>query len=222
MKKAFTMLELIMVIVVIGILAAVMLPRVGSDRLAEAATQVISHIRYTQHLAMVDDKFDAAPSSEWYQKRWAIRFKEDVLFGGNTYSDVWACSIYSDTSKDGNPNLSEMAKNPLNSEQYLSGGYNNILDTKDSKSMKKLRIGSSYGISNVVFGGGCRSTQLFVHFDNFGRPFNSFCTNASYEPDPGGGYPRLLTSACTITLSDSSNSVVIAIEPETGYAHILP
>ncbi|MCF6310454.1 MAG: type II secretion system GspH family protein, partial [Sulfurimonas sp.] len=58
MKKAFTMLELVMVIVVIGILAAVMLPRVASDRLAEAATQVISHIRYTQHLAMVDDQFD--------------------------------------------------------------------------------------------------------------------------------------------------------------------
>ena len=56
-KKAFTMLELVFVIVVSGILAATFIPRFDRDNLQEAADQVISHIRYTQHLAMVDDKF---------------------------------------------------------------------------------------------------------------------------------------------------------------------
>ena len=58
MKKAFTMLELVFVLVVIGILAAVMIPNMQSTALREAAIQVVSHIRYTQHLAMIDDKFD--------------------------------------------------------------------------------------------------------------------------------------------------------------------
>ena len=56
MKKAFTMLELVVVIVVIGIIAVAALPRINDDHIAEAADQVMSHIRYTQHLAMQDSK----------------------------------------------------------------------------------------------------------------------------------------------------------------------
>ena len=73
MKKAFTMLELIMVIVIIGILAAVIMPRTGSNKTAEAAVKLISDIRYTQHLAMIDDKFDATDPN-WYKNIWQIRF----------------------------------------------------------------------------------------------------------------------------------------------------
>ncbi len=65
------MLELIIVIVVAGILAAVMIPRLERDNLREAANQVVRHIQYTQHLAMVDDVYnDGVPT--WYQNRWSI------------------------------------------------------------------------------------------------------------------------------------------------------
>ena len=76
MKKAFTMLELIMVIVIIGILAAVIMPRTGSNKTAEAAVKLISDIRYTQHLAMIDDKYgeNTAGVVDWYKKIWRIRF----------------------------------------------------------------------------------------------------------------------------------------------------
>ena len=65
------MIELIIVIVIAGILAAVMIPRLERDNLREAANQVVRHIQYTQHLAMVDDVYDASNSS-WYQDRWSI------------------------------------------------------------------------------------------------------------------------------------------------------
>lgn len=72
-KKAFTMIELIMIIVVVGILATAIIPRVDRDTLVEATNQVASHIRYTQHLAMMDNKY--IPGSEtWYQNRWKISF----------------------------------------------------------------------------------------------------------------------------------------------------
>lgn len=77
MKKAFTMLEMIFVIIVIGILAAVILPEMRFSKTREAAIQLVSHIRYTQHLAMVDDKFGdntVVGVADWYQKRWQIRF----------------------------------------------------------------------------------------------------------------------------------------------------
>ena len=58
------MIELVFVIVVIGIITAVMLPRIDRDNVYEAAQQLISHIKYTQHLAMMDNKFDDT-DDEW-------------------------------------------------------------------------------------------------------------------------------------------------------------
>ena len=64
------MIELVIVIVVTGILAAVMLPRLERDPAREAAEQVAKHIRYAQHLSMVDDVYDG--TATWYQNRWSI------------------------------------------------------------------------------------------------------------------------------------------------------
>ena len=99
MKKAFTMLELVFVIVVIGILAAVIIPRVKTNPVDEAAVNLLSKIRYTQHLALVDDKYgeNTLPAVDWYKKRWQINFS------GNTYS------IVSD-------NNATFAKDPQNSD----------------------------------------------------------------------------------------------------------
>jgi prepilin-type N-terminal cleavage/methylation domain-containing protein len=230
MKKAFTMLELVFVLVVIGILAAVMLPEIKSTKLREAAIQVVSHIKYTQHLAMVDDKFDSN-DADWYKERWTIRFKKDLVYNllapATTYSKVWSYSIYSDKSHDGNPNLSEMARNPLNENQYLSGGYNDTLHLNDEKSMKKMRLGTSYGINEISFSGGCRANILYIYFDHLGRPFNSMNTINPYEA-AATGWHKMLTSACKISLCEGScngtssdTEIVISIHPETGYTCIL-
>ena len=70
-KSAFTLIELIIVIVIAGILAAVMIPRLERDGLREAANQLVRHIQYTQHLAMVDDVYDAGVAT-WWGNRWTI------------------------------------------------------------------------------------------------------------------------------------------------------
>ncbi|WP_295055845.1 prepilin-type N-terminal cleavage/methylation domain-containing protein [Sulfuricurvum sp.] len=72
MKRfAFTLLELVFVIIVIGILAVLAMPDFKSNQLQQAAEQVANHIRYTQHLAMIDDKFDPTDAT-WFQDKWAI------------------------------------------------------------------------------------------------------------------------------------------------------
>ena len=81
MKKAFTLIELVFVIVVIGILAAFMIPSTRTNPAVDAAIQLESHIRYTQHLAMIDDKFDAN-NTRWYRNLWKIDF------AGNQYDIV--------------------------------------------------------------------------------------------------------------------------------------
>jgi prepilin-type N-terminal cleavage/methylation domain-containing protein len=46
-RKAFTIIEAIMVIVVMGIIAAVAIPRLENDSRQEASDQILSDIRYT-------------------------------------------------------------------------------------------------------------------------------------------------------------------------------
>ena len=84
-KKAFTMIELIMIIVVVGILAVAVIPRVDRDTLVEATNQVASHVRYTQHLAMLDNKYNPRDSN-WYRNRWKITFNNNSysITSGNT------------------------------------------------------------------------------------------------------------------------------------------
>lgn len=72
MKRfAFTMLELVFVIIIIGILAVLAMPNFNTNPLRLASEQIATHIRYTQHLAMIDDKYDPA-NATWFQDKWTI------------------------------------------------------------------------------------------------------------------------------------------------------
>lgn len=231
MKKAFTMLELVFVIVVVGILSFMAASRFERNTLQEAADQLVGHIRYTQHLAMADDKFKPEESL-WFMRRWTLRFQQNLVYTtlapNNTYNDVWAYTIFTDLPNytGHNPDLLGMAKNPENQNQYLSGGYDNTLHVENIATMKSLRLGDNFGVKDVTFGGGCRSNVLYLHFDYLGRPMNSFPTTKPYEL-AAAGWHKLLTSQCLITLCDqdctnvTAKKISIAIEPETGFAHIL-
>lgn len=173
MKKAFTMLELVFVIVVIGILAAVVIPRIGSDKVSEAAIQLVSHVRYAQHLALVDDKFDAG-NNEWYKNRWQIKFD------GNSYS------IISD-------NNNTSAKDPMDSSRNI-----------------QVNLLQGYGVR--IEGGSCGNNAV-ISFDYIGRPFSGDLSGIT------SAYPvsELMTSDCTIVLTDGTESAIITITKETGY-----
>ena len=79
MKKAFTLIELVFVIVVIGVLASTIIPRTNTNPVAEASVDLLSKIRYTQHLSMVNDKYGV---NNWFKDRWQI------VFSGNSYSII--------------------------------------------------------------------------------------------------------------------------------------
>jgi len=214
-KYAFTMLELVIVIVVAGILAATMIPRFDRDNLQEAADQVISDIRYTQHLAMIDDKFNAN-DNEWFKKRWQIQFSNSPAS-----DDQWAYTIFSEShgTIDGNPQFNDIAKNTNDPNKYLTGGIDAI-PYNDNNSTKKLNIGNAYGIKNVIFTN-CDNTAKAIAFDYMGRPMDGNISNSSQPYQKA----NLLTSQCQIALCKKNNScednVTIVIEPQTGYVHQL-
>ena len=223
------MIELVFVIIVIGILSATIIPRIQTNPLQEAAIQLVSDIRYTQHLALVDDKYDNNDRDsygrvKWFRERWQINFGAP-----GSANSKYSYTIYSDSYDDstGDPDDSEIAKNPQNKSQIMTGGCGSgIKDIRNDtfQGMKKMNIGESYGISNVIFSRSCtfsRSKRLY--FDHLGRPMyrklGASSDNGSkqaYEPN------NLLETDCIITLVDNNDAnISLAITAETGYVKIL-
>lgn len=202
-KRAFTMFELVFVIVVSGILAYLAIPKSNRDPLREAAEQIVMHIRYTQHLAMQDDKFNPQ-SSDWYKKQWR------VLFHSEKSKSIWRYTVYQDTSVSGNPNsTNQIANDPQDNTKILTSGFQRQTWTK--KVNKKLNLTDSYGVSSMSFSD-CGGQQII--FDNLGRPHTTIL-NATRQ------YQKLLKRTCTITLNGKDGGKIsIIILPETGFACI--
>ncbi|MEY3090450.1 MAG: hypothetical protein RL113_766 [Pseudomonadota bacterium] len=205
-KKAFTLLELVFVIVVLGILAALAIPRMERDLRQEAADNILSAIRYTQHLALNDDKTNPF-ISDWQKSFWTIRFSD------SRYQYI----IGSDMDREGNIDKSEAAIDPI-SGKYI---YNNSTDPAEDES-PDIFLNKKYGIDSIAITG-CSvasgsSSALHIAFDHLGRPFRgvSVATN---------NYGRYVTQDCTLTFSASDSfpdqPIVIKIIRETGYAYIV-
>jgi len=216
MKKAFTMMELVFILVVIGILAAVIIPNTKTNPLQEAAIQLLSDIRYTQHLAMVDDKYNSADGS-WYKRRWQLLFgtSADYTNGFEAYS------IFSDSGAfSGNPGLAELAKNPQSSDKLMTGGYAGVISyATDSRVTRKMNLGASYGVTSVTtsYCGGAKR----VAFDHLGRPLKGDISDDAAPYISSGTISSLLTTNCDLTLNHGIENIKIRITPETGFACIL-
>ena len=201
-RSAFTMIELVTVIVLMGILAALAIPRMGDDVEQEAKDNIFSALRYTQHLALVDNKTDPRDPS-WQQELWTMRFSLD---GNGRYF----YTISSNSNHGANVDKEETAIDLANGKYMYNLAGNSVIDADESPN---IFIGKKYGIDSVVFGGGCRQRIQHIAFDHLGRPFKSgiYGTN-----DPYGGY---MTSDCTLTIgfeNSDIDDIVYTIKKETG------
>ena len=210
-KSAFTMIELVMVIVVLGILAALAIPRLDRDLKQEAADNVLSAIRYTQHLALLDNKqkFDKA---QWQRRFWHLYF--------GTCEGKAFYAIGSDDNMDGSTNArvdhTEAAIDPANGKLIWATDGGSCSGTQSPTDLSpSIFIGKKYGVTTITESGGC--SNKYIGFDHLGRPYESAFTSSS-KPNNAG----LISSQCTFTFTLSAGGTfAIAIEPETGYAKIV-
>ncbi len=209
-KPAFTMIELVFVIVVFGILAALALPRLDRDLKQEAENSILSNIRYTQHLALMSSKqqFD---TPTWEQRYWKI------MFGTCTGTDRFYM-IGSDDIANGNGffTQAEAALDPTSGKPMFWTNATDCSTGGDSTVSSQIFISKKFGIDTVNFTGGC-STAHYIGFDNLGRPHVNF--GASTKPDQSS----YMNADCNITFhfEDTSLSTFsIIILRETGFAYI--
>lgn len=228
MKKSFTLIELIFVIVIVGIISAVALSRFGRpEDLQRATVQVINHIRYTQHLALIDDKFVANPDLDtrvahetntqrqkatqfFYKQYWQIFFQN--IQGNRVYT------IFSDSAINGAGNEfngasqqnNEIAPNPSKPGFILTGR------TDLNRADPFLNLTQEFGVNLQL--NHCNAENLqtnHIMFDYFGRPFNGVVTNSA-STNPYRALNRM--NRCLITLTDNvGRQAFICVEPVTGY-----
>ncbi|WP_107830166.1 Tfp pilus assembly protein FimT/FimU [Campylobacter concisus] len=225
-KRAFTMIELIFVIVVVGILAAIMIPKLNRNASREAANQILTHIRYTQHLAMQDDKYENFINNQsklWFKMRWGIAFNNTSLYDECLIDKpgikTWKYNVFFDNSFKGNINSeSEVANDIYKSGKLLSGGWSGMSTDACKKINKELNLGKRFGITSVDFKDGCSGMQT-INFDEMGRPMK--VVSVTKNRGAKRPYDRLLKKDCSITITDKrGNQTTITIEKESGFASI--
>ena len=213
-KSAFTLIELVFVIVVLGILAALAIPRYDRDIRQEAADNILSAIRYTKHMALIDNKTDPRSKSysstgDWQKSLWALRFTVS-----STDPDATYYTIATDENRSGSISKTESAIDPANGKHFYnsSGSFASRASDESPNSF----IGHQYGISSISFSGGCSDTNKHVAFDYFGRLHNGIGSATN-------DYGTYQNQDCNITLGFESSGVEdisIIVEKQTGHAYI--
>lgn len=228
MKRAFTLTELIFVLIIVGILSVSAVSRSHKDTLVPAANQVLDHIRYTQQLALNQDMFVPSPnfstysdpkqkekdSKQWFKKWWRIQFH-----GNNSYT------LYSDhPSKNENNHQydadddksDDVARDPLSGLYLYKKGHSNS-DYQDDERLTLVDLFEEYEVTANVQG--CGNSDHIL-FDNMGRPHCSKSRgDSSLYP-----YSQIRQDGnfinVTLTHSKSGESKTICVTPVSGYAYI--
>lgn len=241
MKHAFTLIELVFVIVVIGIVAAYVAPSFKRDELYEATHQVLEHIRYTQHLAMTENKFDPKDKKfkatsgydidnegMFHRGRWQIRFRVVPATAGFNNGLV-GYSVYSDFDRQGNidtANVMNPALNPLDKKWLM-------LASNCSGCSDVVFLNTKYKIDDIAFSSNCQPAGFTkvsndvgtIVFDETGRPYygighNNGTSAASIVENRRRIYEYRLINDCSIVLTQGGRESTIIVKPETGYAFI--
>jgi len=222
-KKAFTMIELLIVIVLVAILAASAIPRFKRDTRAEAINHMLTMIRYTQNLALHDSKHSAT-DVKWQQSFWRFAIRHCSNYG--IYYQIG-----SDSDFNGGISKEESAIDPSN------GKFTHWMGTKacpkpssiESDISPNIFITQKYGIKEATFnscsiikniGSTSSSSAKYIGFDNFGRPMKGYLdSNGTSYPN----YSGHVVGNCKIKFEFEDSSIApftIIVPKETGYAYL--
>lgn len=198
-KSAFTIIELVFVIVVLGILASLAMGRMERDLTQEASENVLSHIRLTQQLALRDNKHRSDNSMNWQRAYWKFDF-----------DCTTSCryTVGSDINLDGILTKEESAMDPIDGK-YL---FND--DSIDNEMSTNIILENKFGINSITATAGCANNDS-IAFDYLGRPHLDIDTATNT-------FSNYMSSDCNLTFGMlASDSFTVTIQSETGHAFLV-
>lgn len=209
---AFTMIELVFAIVVLGILAALAMSGFERDLKQEAADNILSDIRHTRHLAQMDFKH-SFKDLQWQRSFWRIGF-EDCADNSGIYE-----YIGTDIDYGGGIGDNEAALDPDNGKKMIWTGAN-CANGGDSNTSDRIFITHKYGVKAFSTSGGCPTGGAqYIGFDHLGRLHQGFAGTGTVGSTPN--YRSYIATDCNLTFTMSDNDTFsIIIKPETGHAFI--
>lgn len=224
MKKAFSLLELVLVIAILGIILALAKLYLKDNRLHLAAQQILNDLAYTRNLALMQNSFriqstSVADKSEWFKARWQLYFirSQSATNNEQTYT------IFLDKNGDGNANIGkeyvnldrEIAVDILNPNKLMNFGQSGVIDKNDERTSARFNIEQRYGVEKLEFKGSCSGTTRII-FDEFGRLHSPLRTaNKPYE--------KVLfhkNEACVLKIMNAKEALCIVIDALSGYAYV--
>jgi len=211
-KSAFTMIELVFVIVVLGILASLAMGRMDRDLKQEASEHILSHIRLTQQLALRDNKHQFNNDLNWYTRYWQMEYLQcdngDYFYrvGSHTNHPNWGIDVKEEAAIDS-----------------IDGRYiwADELCTPENDTSKNVLLTKNFGITNIINSGGCAAVND-IGFDYLGRPYNGIAQPVTAD------FSNIMTTDCNLTFTMSidedndgnDDQFIITIESETGHSFI--
>ena len=104
MKKAFSLLEIVLVLSILGVILTFANFDLRQDKLSEGARSILNDILYTRNLALMQSSFRTNELNhakrEWYKSRWQLYF---INSAATNYEQTY--TIFLDKNGDGNANL---------------------------------------------------------------------------------------------------------------------
>ncbi|TQR30956.1 hypothetical protein DMB92_06965 [Campylobacter sp. MIT 99-7217] len=221
MSKAFSLIELILVLVIIGMLLSLMKFYPKNSDLILGAKQIINDIAYTRSLALMQESFrqDIA-KDEWFKSRWQLYFirSKSATDNKQTYT------IFLDKNGDGNANIGktfinldrEIAVDILGANKLMNSGQSGVISKDDAKASKRFNIQDRFGITKVEFKGSCAGATRLV-FDEFARLYSPLTKSQS-------PYEKSLAKKkepCVIRLSNAKEEkICIVVDALSGFAYL--
>ncbi len=220
-RDAFSLIELLIVIVILGILATYSTKMYSRNVRAEAINHILSMIRYTQNLALHDKKHDRDNAywqrSFWRFQIWHCKGRQDLYY-----------TIGTDSNYDSEIDSNESAIDPSNGKFLYWVRSKECLKSTDDALKQDVSpnvfLTQRYGINRVEFSackiranGSIESPSKHIGFDNYGRPIKGYTETTS--PD----YYGHIVEDCTITFFFKDNFLrpfTIVITKESGYAYL--
>ena len=99
MKKAFSILEILLIISLLGFLYTAFIPKTQINRIDELTNRLVLYLKQTRYQALINNKY-YDNDDYWHKKRWTLKFFRCRKSVGGIYY-----SIYSDKNASGHPSI---------------------------------------------------------------------------------------------------------------------
>ena len=202
MKKSFSFLEMIIVLLLITLLYTQFIPKNEINKLNEITTRLSLYITYLRYKAMVNNKYDDEDTL-WHKKRWTLKF-----FRCRDDKDGIYFTIYSDKNKTGHPSVEDSLKDPLTNKNIYSSNY----CKENNANSKYVLLTKNFDIENVNIS--CNNTSSLgqLSFGNDGKVYSRL---SNYENE---SEEYEIKSPCEIKLrTKNGEEGTLLIENLTGY-----